>query len=55
MADRSGLRLVGYVFCAITAAVMLTAGIVVYSNIGGRSALDDGQPVAAANAARVVR
>ncbi len=56
MADRSGLQLVGYVFCAITVAVMLTAGIVVYGQIGAPSALDEGQSVtAAAAAARVVR
>lgn len=48
MADRSGLRLLGYVFGAITAVVMLTAGAVVYGHVGGRLVLDQGQSVTAA-------
>ena len=54
MADRSGLKLVGFVFSAVTFAVMLTAGAVVYQHVGGRVALDQEPPVVAATA-RVVR
>jgi hypothetical protein len=32
MADRSGLKLVGFIFATVTVAVMLTAAMVVISN-----------------------
>ena len=35
MADRSGLKLVGFVFATVTLAVMLTAGMVVRSYADG--------------------
>jgi hypothetical protein len=35
MADRSGLKFVGFVFATVTLAVMLTAGMVVRSHANG--------------------
>lgn len=35
MADRSGLKFVGFVFATVTLAVMLTAGMVVKSYADG--------------------
>ena len=32
MADRSGLKLVGFIFATVTVAVMMTAAMVVISN-----------------------
>jgi hypothetical protein len=40
MADRQGLRLVGFAFGAITAAVILVAGAVVDAHVDGRLTLD---------------
>ena len=40
MADRQGLRLVGFAFGAITAAIILVAGAVVDAHVDGRLTLD---------------
>ena len=42
MADRKGLRVVGFVLGAVTAAVMLVAGAVVSAHVAGRLTLDGG-------------
>ena len=55
MADRSGLKLVGFVFSAVTLAVMLTAGAVVYGNIDGRVVLDPSRSVTATMAPRPIQ
>lgn len=55
MADRGGLQLVGFVFCVVTVAVMLMAGVTVYRHIDGRVALDPSRSVTAAVTAPVVR
>ena len=48
MADRSGLKLVGFLFATVTVAVMLTTTMVVMSYAGGVYTLDSAQrPVAA--------
>jgi hypothetical protein len=44
MADRSGLRLVGFIFATVTLAVMLTAAMVVKGYADGSYSLD-GAPV----------
>jgi hypothetical protein len=36
MADRNGLKLVGFVFATLTLAVMLTTAVVVTSHADGR-------------------
>ena len=43
MADRSGLRLVGFIFATVTIAVMLTAAMVVKGYADGAYALDAAQ------------
>lgn len=40
MADRSGLKLVGFIFATITVAVMLTAAMVVNTYADGGYALE---------------
>ena len=40
MADRSGLKLVGFIFATVTLAVMLTAGMVVKGHADGAYTLD---------------
>lgn len=40
MADRTGLKLVGYVFGSMTLAVMMIAGVMVKSYADGGYALD---------------
>ena len=40
MADSTGLRIVGFVLGAVTAAVMLVAGAVVSAHVDGRLTLD---------------
>jgi hypothetical protein len=40
MADRSGLKFVGFIFATVTLAVMLTAGMVVKGHADGGYALD---------------
>jgi hypothetical protein len=55
MADRSGLQLLGFVFCGVTAAVMLMAAVVVYGHVGGQPALDQGQSMSAAAAPQAVQ
>jgi hypothetical protein len=40
-ADSKGLRTVGFVFVAVTAAIILVAGAVVHAHVDGRSTLDD--------------
>ena len=41
MADRSGLKLVGFIFATVTMAVMLTAGMVVKSYADGVYTIED--------------
>ena len=53
MADKNTLGILGFVFAAITAAVMLTAVIVVRDHIEGRVVLDAGQTVASISAPSV--
>ena len=40
MADRDGLRFLGFIFATVTLAVMLTAAVVVKSYAGGGTSLD---------------
>ena len=40
MADRDGLKFVGFIFATVTLAVMLTAGMVVNGHADGGYALD---------------
>ena len=40
MADRDGLRFLGFIFATVTLAVMLTAAMVVKSSAGGAYSLD---------------
>lgn len=40
MADRTGLKFVGYVFASVTLAVVMACGFVVKSHADGRFALD---------------
>ena len=41
MADRSGLKFVGFIFATVTMAVMLTAGMVVRSYADGVYTIED--------------
>jgi hypothetical protein len=43
MADRSGLKVVGFIFATVTLAVMLTAGMVVKGYADGGYSLDRAQ------------
>lgn len=45
MADRSGLKLVGFIFATVTLAVMLATGMVVKGYADGAFSLD-GAPIA---------
>ena len=40
MADRSGLKLVGFIFASVTLAVMLVTGVVVSSHANGAYSLE---------------
>jgi hypothetical protein len=40
MADRSGLKIVGFIFATVTLVVMLTAAMVVKSSADGTYSLD---------------
>jgi hypothetical protein len=53
MADKSSLGILGFVFAAITAAVMLTALVVVRDHVQGRLVLDGAQTVASVSATSV--
>ena len=44
MADRSGLRLLGFIFATVTLAVMLTTGLVVKGYADGAYSLETAQP-----------
>ena len=46
MADKSSLGILGFVFAAVTVAVMLTALMVVRSHVEGRLVLEGAQTVA---------
>ena len=50
MADRSGLKFVGFIFATVTLAVMLTAGMVVKGYADGAYSLEtrDRQPISSA-------
>jgi hypothetical protein len=39
MADRTSLGILGFIFCAVTLAVLLTAAVVTKASIDGRLAL----------------
>jgi hypothetical protein len=41
MADRRGLKLVGFIFASVTLAVMLVTGVVVTSYANGAYSLDN--------------
>lgn len=43
MADRSGLKLVGFIFASVTLAVMLVTGVVVTSHADGAYSLENSQ------------
>jgi hypothetical protein len=43
MADRTGLKLVGFVFATVTLAVMLATGMVVKGYADGAYTLESGQ------------
>jgi hypothetical protein len=43
MADRSGLKLVGFIFATVTLAVMLTAAMVVKGHADGSYSLEAAQ------------
>jgi len=45
MADRNGLRLLGFIFATITLAVMLTTGLVVKGYADGAYSLEATQAV----------
>ena len=47
MADRSGLKLVGFIFASVTLAVMLVTGVVVTSYADGAYSLESAQADAA--------
>jgi hypothetical protein len=56
MADKNGLGILGFIFAGVTAAVMLTAALVVHRHIDGRMALDERQlPVVEISASRAAR
>lgn len=55
MADRRSLGLVGFFFAGITAAVMLTAAMVVKHHVDGRLTLDNRAPIVVAAAQTVIR
>ena len=40
MADRGGLKIVGFIFATVTLAVMLAGGMVVKGHAGGAYAFD---------------
>ena len=41
MADRTALRIIGFICASVTAAVMLIAVVLVHKTVAGESALDD--------------
>ena len=45
MADRSGLKLVGFIFATVTLAVMLATGMVVKGHADGAYSIDNAQVV----------
>jgi hypothetical protein len=47
MADRSGLKLVGFIFATVTVAVMLTAAMVVKGYADGSLSLEPAAVIAA--------
>ena len=53
MADKSSLGILGFVFAAITAAVMLTALVVVRGHVEGRLVLESAHTVASVSATSV--
>jgi hypothetical protein len=56
MADRRSLGILGFMFCGVTAAVMLIAVMVVKHHVDGRITLDSVRmPVLAATAQPVIR
>jgi hypothetical protein len=56
MADRRSLGILGFMFCGVTAAVMLIAVMVVKSHINGRLTFDGPRlPVMASSSQTVVR
>jgi hypothetical protein len=44
MADRRSLGILGFMFCGVTAAVMLIAVMVVKNHVDGRLSLDGPRP-----------
>lgn len=52
MADKAALRILGFTYGGITAAVMLIAAFVVVGNIGGDVAADGVTAVSSANIIR---
>ncbi len=55
MADRRSLGILGFLLGGVTAAVMLTAALVVKQHLDGRISLDARLPVMAASAQPVLR
>jgi hypothetical protein len=53
MADKSTLGILGFVFAAVTAAVMLIAALLVRDHVEGRLVLDGAQTVASTSATSV--
>ena len=52
MADRSGLKFVGFIFATVTLAVMLATGFVVKGYADGAYSLDGAETASAASDAR---
>jgi len=55
MADRRSLGILGFLFCGVTAAVMLIAVMVVKNHVDGRMTLDERLPVVLAAAQTIIR
>ena len=56
MADRRSLGILGFMFCGVTAAVMLIAVMVVKNHIDGRLTLDGARaPMMAAAGQSIIR
>jgi len=55
MADRRSLGILGFLLGGVTAAVLLTAAMVVKQHVDGHLSLDARLPVLAASAAPILR
>jgi hypothetical protein len=55
MADRKSLGIIGFIFGAVTAAVMMVGVIVVQGHVDGRLELDNARPLVSASLPMVMR